>query len=84
MAHHIPQCYTLYPINSTVPSNKHRVAINLPDNEYAKLAALAKKHAVSMAWIGRQALLDFIEKHQNTPLQLPLTLVRERRQGTHG
>ena len=56
-----------------MPTTKQRISINLPDNEYAELSALAEKHNISMAWIGRKALLDFLERHRENPLQLPLT-----------
>ena len=56
-----------------MPTTKQRISINLPDDEYAELAALAEKHSISMAWIGRKAILDFLERNRESPLQLPLT-----------
>jgi predicted transcriptional regulator len=56
-----------------MPTTKQRISINLPDSEYAELAALAEKHKISMAWIGRKAILDFLERHRENPLQFPLT-----------
>ena len=56
-----------------MPTTKQRISINLPDSEYTELAALAEKHNISMAWIGRKAILDFLERNRENPLQLPLT-----------
>lgn len=56
-----------------MPTTKQRISINLPDSEYGELAALAEKHDISMAWIGRKAILDFLERYRDNPLQLPLT-----------
>jgi hypothetical protein len=63
-----------------MPTTKQRISINLSDEEYAELAALADKHDISMAWIGRKAILDFLGRNREDPLQLPLTFPeRERR-----
>lgn len=55
-----------------MPTTKQRLSINLPDGEYAELAVLADKHNVSMAWIGRKAINDFLERYRGRQLQLPL------------
>jgi len=49
---------------------------NLTEEEYGQLAALAERHNLSMAWIGRKAILDFLEHHYGEALQLPLTFAR--------
>ncbi len=56
-----------------MPTTKQRISINLPESEYAELAAMAEKHNISMAWIGRKAILDFLERNRENHLQLPLT-----------
>ncbi len=56
-----------------MPTTKQRLSIILPDQEFAELAAMAEKHNISMAWIGRKALSDFLERNRENPLQLPLT-----------
>jgi hypothetical protein len=65
-----------------MPTTKQRISINLSDSEHTELAALAKKHNISMAWIGHQALLEFLERQrerESSP-QLPLTFTqREER-----
>jgi hypothetical protein len=57
-----------------MPTTKHRIAVNLDDNEFAELAEMADKHDVSLAWLGRQALLEFIARYRNEQLPLPLRL----------
>jgi predicted transcriptional regulator len=55
-------------------TSKSRMTVNLPCDEYAELSALAKKHRVSMAWLGRQAISEFLERYSKEELQLPLAL----------
>ena len=66
--------------DSAMPS-KHRVSLNLTPEEYRELAALAENARVSKAWIGRQALIEFLERHRVRDLQLPLDLARTSRRG---
>ena len=37
---------------------------------------MADKHDVSHAWLGRQALLEFISRYRNEQLHLPLRIAR--------
>ena len=60
------------PEQHVMPTTKQRVSINLPESEYAELAALAEKHGVSMAWIGRKAICSFLELCRADEHQLPL------------
>ena len=60
-------------------ATKHRVTINIDDREFRQLAALSDKHRVALAWLGRQAIIEFPECHENEELQLPLSLSSERR-----
>lgn len=55
-----------------MPTTKHRIAANLTDTEFSELAAMARKYDVSLAWIGRQAVLEFIDRYSTEQLQLPL------------
>ena len=57
----------------------HRVTINLEDREYAELAALSERHRVSLAWLGRRAIIELLERCESEDLQLPLNLSTERR-----
>lgn len=73
-------CYTLFPSAplGEMPTTKRRVAINLPDGEYKEMAALAEEHNVSLAWLGRQAILEFMARYRQDSLQLPLPLRTSR------
>ena len=53
---------------------KPRISISLPEQEYRELSALAEKHHISLAWLGRQAVVEFLERYQDRELQLPLTM----------
>ena len=58
---------------------RHRVTVNLDDREYQELSALSDRHRVSLAWLGRQAIIDLLERCESEGLQLPLTLPPEGR-----
>ena len=53
---------------------KPRISVSLPEREYQQLSDLAEKHHISLAWIGRQAVLEFLERYQDRDLQLPFTM----------
>jgi hypothetical protein len=57
-----------------MPTTKHRIAVNLDDHEFLELGAMADKHDVSLAWLGRQAILEFLTRYRNEQLRLPLRL----------
>ena len=57
---------------------KHRVTVNLEDREYLELAALSDKHRVSLAWLGREAIIEFLERTDKEEVQLPLNLSSRR------
>ena len=54
---------------------RNRVTVNLEDREYAELSALSDRHRVSLAWLGRQAIIEFLERRESEDLQLPLNSV---------
>lgn len=60
-------------------ASKHRVSLNLTPEEFRETAALAESANVSKAWIGRQALKEFLERYRGRDLQLPLDLTRTSR-----
>ena len=66
--------------HAAMPS-KHRVSLNLIPEEYREIAALAENARVSKAWIGRQALIEFLGRYRDRDLQLPLDLARTSRRG---
>lgn len=55
-----------------MPTTKHRIAANLTENEFAELAAMAVKYDVSLSWLSRKAILDFIDRYRVEQMQLPL------------
>ena len=57
----------------------HRVTVNLEELEFRELSALSDKHRVSLACLGRQAIIEMPERREDERLQLPLTLPSERR-----
>ena len=63
-------------------ASKHRVSLNLTPGEFREIAALADHARVSKAWIGRQALLEFLERYRDRDVQLPFDLARTSRRGT--
>lgn len=54
-----------------MPTIKPRISINLPDEEYVALSVLAEKNNLSMSWIGRKAILDFLDRYRDK--QIPLS-----------
>lgn len=63
-------------------TSKYRVSVNLSPDEHRELAALAERAKVSKAWLGRQAIADFLERTRDGQVQLPLDLVQGRRVAT--
>ena len=62
----------------------NRISVGLSDKEHTELQALSEKHRVSLAWLGRQAIGEFLERYRNRELQLPLTLERTERKASNG
>ncbi|MCY3821394.1 MAG: ribbon-helix-helix protein, CopG family [Gammaproteobacteria bacterium] len=54
--------------------SKHRVTVSLSPEDHRALAMLSEKSRVSQAWIARQALSEFLERHRDDQLQLPFEL----------
>lgn len=65
-------------LESRMPTNKHRIAISLEDEEFDELDEMANKHDVSLSWIGRQAVLEFLSRYKDQQLRLPLRLESRR------
>lgn len=51
-----------------------RITVTLSHRDHTELAALAERCDVSLSWLTRQAVADFLEKHAKGELQLPLAL----------
>lgn len=65
-----------------MPTSKHRISISLADDEYAELSDVAANSRVSMAWLARQALIEFLERQRDKrpPTPIPVqTLQRAAR-----
>lgn|GEM_PF-2640380 len=62
-------------LHTPMPST-HRLSLNLSPEEHREIAALAEASRVSKAWIGRQALIEFLERYRGREVQLPLDLRR--------
>jgi len=51
-----------------------RITVSLQNVEHAALSELAERHDVSLSWLTRQAIVEFLERHKQGELQLPLQL----------
>jgi predicted transcriptional regulator len=56
-----------------------RVTITLDEADHKQVAALASEYRVSIAWVVRYAVADFLERHRGEQLQLALNLPGARR-----
>lgn len=59
---------------------KHRVTVNLDDHEYEALSIVARQKRVSLAWLGRQAINELLERYAKDERQpfLDLEPARDR------
>ena len=55
-------------------ASKNRLSVSLTDSELTELLLLKDRHNVSLAWLGRQAIVEFIAKYREEHVQLPLKL----------
>jgi hypothetical protein len=55
-------------------SSKNRLSVSLTNSELNELLSLKDRHHVSLAWLGRQAIVEFIDKYREENVQLPLKL----------
>ena len=53
---------------------KPRISVTLSETEYAELTVISEKHRVSLAWLSRQAVIEFLERYRADDQQLPLRL----------
>ena len=58
-----------------MPQN-HRISVGLSDSEHTELRELSEKHRVSVAWLGRQAIVEFLERGRSNEFQMPLAWSR--------
>jgi|GEM_PF-1479629 len=61
---------------SAPTTNRTRIKVSLRDEEHAALATLAERHDVSLSWLTRQAVAEFLARQKvDNPrpgLDLPL------------
>jgi Ribbon-helix-helix domain len=55
-----------------------RVTVSVDERDYEQLSALAEEHRVSLAWLVRYAVGDFLERYRQDQLELPLELTGRR------
>lgn len=53
-------------------ASKNRLTINLAADECQALADLASQRRVSKAWLGRQAIIELLERYQCEKVMPPL------------
>ena len=56
-----------------------RVTVSVDERDYEQLSALAEEHRVSLAWLVRYAVGDFLQRYRHDQLELPLELTAPRR-----
>ena len=57
-------------------SIKHRITVTLEDAEYEALQNIAEASDRSLAWLGRKAICDFIERRERADAPLLARLVK--------
>jgi predicted transcriptional regulator len=60
-------------------TSKHRITVNLSDNELDRLKGLADKSKVSKAWLGRYAISALLDRADNDHDQFLPSLAQKRR-----
>ena len=55
-----------------------RVTVSVDERDYEQLSSLAENHRVSLAWLVRYAVSDFLARYREDQLELPLELTRRR------
>ena len=51
-------------------SQNHRISVGLSNTEYAELRQPSEKYRVSVAWLGRQAIVEFLERCRSQDPQM--------------
>ncbi len=57
---------------------KKRVTVNLSDDEHSIMSEISDKFHLSLAWLGRRAIADLIEKYNAGPEQFPNLLLSHK------
>ncbi len=56
------------------PKKTTRITVSLADDEYASLCGLAEKYDVSLSWLTRKAVVEFLSEYREGRGQLTLDL----------
>ena len=77
MMHPICESPNAEEMPKTAPmTNRTRITVGLPDEEHAALTALAERHDVSLSWLTRKAVAEFLarqgENDSQPAFDLPL------------
>lgn len=73
LAENIKRTYTM-----SGTKKAQRITVSLSEPDHNTLLGLSEQYDVSLSWLVRQAVADFIEKHRAGQLQLPLSLTAGR------
>lgn len=52
-------------------ATKERFTVNIDADHLERLQRLAERHSVSLAWLGRQAIAEFLANHEGQQAELP-------------
>ena len=55
-------------------ARKVRISIGLTANQHSELEAIAEETRLSVSWLGERAVIEFLDRHRNGSVQLPLAL----------
>ena len=58
---------------------KNRVTVNLSDDEHSAMSEISEKFDLSLAWLGRRAIADLIEKYTANPDRFPALLLQKKK-----
>jgi len=59
-----------------------RITVSLPEKEHAALAALAKRYDVSLSWLTRKAVIEFLRQQGEGNARLVLALPPRTKAGS--
>ncbi|KPQ05932.1 MAG: Ribbon-helix-helix protein, copG family [Rhodobacteraceae bacterium HLUCCA12] len=64
------------------PNMPTRITVSLPDKEHAALTMLAQKYDVSLSWLTRKAVMEFLQRYGDGGTQPALDLPLDKKTGT--
>lgn len=56
------------------PKKGTRITVSLTESDHVALEAIAQRCNVSLSWLTRKAITEFLERYDATDTQLPLDL----------